>query len=114
MDTLKNTNVWEIMTEQGRNMCKIEKKMEKSKFIAGEIRRQGRYGRVGEADTSTRLLLLEMVATPTLLVNTETWVNITKDDMEVGKINLAHYEVLKRVFEQGDSTPYYGILVETG
>ena len=97
-------------------MCKIEKKMEKSKFIAGEIRRQGRYGRVGEKDTSTRLLLLEMVATPTLLVNTETWVNITnaKDDMEVGKINLAHYEVLKRVFEQGDSTPYYGILVETG
>ena len=102
------------MTEQGRNMCKIEKKMEKSKFITGEIRRQGSYGRVGEADTSTRLLLLEMVATPTLLVNTETWVNITKDDMEVGKINLAHYEVLKRVFEQGDSTPYYGILVETG
>ena len=24
----------------GRNMCKIEKKMEKSKFIAGEIRRR--------------------------------------------------------------------------
>ena len=96
----------------GRNMCKIEKKMEKSKFIAGEIRRQGSYGRVGEADTSTRMLLLEMVATPTLLFNTETWVNITKD--EVGKINQAHYEVLRRVFEQGDSTPYYGILMETG
>ena len=46
------------------------------------------------------------------MFNTETWVNITKEEMK--KINQAHYEVLKRVFEQRDSTPYYGILLETG
>ena len=38
--------------------------------------------------------------------------NITKE--EDRKINQAHYEVLKRVFEQRDNTPYYGILMETG
>ena len=53
-----------------------------------------------------------MVVKPTLLFNTETWINITKEEMKV--VNQAHYEILKRVFEQRDSTPYYGILMETG
>ena len=96
----------------GKNKSKIEKKMEKSKFIASEVKRQGSYTRVGEADTSTRILLLEAVVKPTLLFNTETWINITKEEMKI--VNQAHYEVLKRVFEQRDSTPYYGILMETG
>ena len=96
----------------GKNKSKIEKKMEKSKFIASEVKRQGSYTRVGEADTSTRILLLEAVVKPTLLFNTETWINITKEEMKI--VNQAHYEILKRVFEQRDSTPYYGILMETG
>ena len=110
------TDSYKYMGDQydtsGKNMCKIEKKMEKSKFIASEVKRQGTYARVGEADTSTRMLLLEVVVKPTLLYNTETWVSITKDEM--GKINQVHYEVLKRVFEQKHSTIYYGILLETG
>ena len=96
----------------GKNKPKIEKKMEKSKYIASEVKRQGSYIRVGEADTSIRFMLLEMVVKPTLLFNTETWININKEEMKM--IDQAHYEVLKRVFEQRDSTPYYGILMETG
>ena len=96
----------------GKNMPKIAKKMEKAKFIAGEVRRQGSYERVGHADTSTRLLLMEMVVKPTLLFNTETWINITKQEMD--EVNKGHYLVLRKVLEQKDNIPYYGLLLETG
>ena len=96
----------------GKNMSKIVKKTEKAKYIAEEVKRQGSYVRVGSADTSVRILLLDTVVKPTLLSNTETWININKEEME--KVNQVHYMVLKKVFEQRENTPYYGILMETG
>ena len=54
----------------GRNMSKIERKMEKASFIAAEVKRKGSYTMVGKADTDVRLLLLEQVVKPTLLFNT--------------------------------------------
>ena len=110
------TDKYKYMGDQydktGRNIPKIEKKMEKRNFIIAEVRRMGNYKEVGAADTSVRMTLLEMVVKPTLLFNTETWVNVTNEEMKV--INRNHYEVLKKVFEQGDHVPYYGILAETG
>ena len=96
----------------GKNMSKIVKKTEKAKYIAEEVKRQGSYVRVGSADTSVRILLLDTVVKPTLLSNTETWINVNKEEME--KVNQVHYMVLKKVFEQRENTPYYGILMETG
>ena len=98
--------------ETGKNMSKIEKKMEKRKFIAAEVKRYGSYSQVGKADVSVRMLMMEALVKPTLLFNTETWIDIT--DGEMKKINQGHYEVLRKVFEQKESTPYYGILSETG
>ena len=96
----------------GKNMSKIEKKMEKKNYIAAEVKRQGSYSKVGKADVSVRMLLMEILVKPTLLTNTETWVNITNAEMK--RINQGHYQVLRKVFEQKESTPYYGILSETG
>ena len=98
--------------KSGRNMSKIEKKMGKANFIAAEVKRKGSYSRVGEADTSVRLLLLESVVKSTLLFNTETWVNVTKEEMK--NIDRGHYLVLRKIFEQKQNTPYYGILMEIG
>ena len=94
MGTQKTTNTYmgDQYDKTGKNRSKIEKKMEKSKFIASEVKRQGSYTRVRKADTSTRILLLEAVVKPTLLFNTETWINITKEEMKI--VNQAHYEVL--------------------
>ena len=96
----------------GKNMPKIDKKMEKASFVASEVRREGSYLEVGDADTEIRLLLMETMVKPTLLANTEAWVNVRKEEMD--SINKGHYLVLRKVFEQRDNTPYYGILAETG
>ena len=96
----------------GRNTSKIEKKMEKVGFISAEVKRRGSYKMVGCADGSVRMLMLEALVKPTLLANTETWVNLTCAETE--KINQGHYQVLRKVFEQKEGTPYYAILCETG
>ena len=98
--------------ETGRNMSKIVKKMEKVSFIAAEVKREGSYGKVGPADTAVRLLLAEVVVKPTLLFDTETWVNIT--DQELKALDRGHYQVLRKIFEQRENTPYHGILLEIG
>ena len=98
--------------ETGQNMSKVAKKMEKKDFIAAEVKRQGSYDRVGKADTDVRFLLTETVVKPTLMFNTETWVNVS--NQEIKSMNQGHYHALRKIFEQRESTPYYGILMETG
>ena len=96
----------------GNNEIKIKKKMEKVKFIAHEIKRKGAASKVGHADMAVQLLLLETTAKPTLLSNTETWCNITT--VEENLITSHHHQLLCILFNQPRSTPYYGILGETG
>ena len=102
----------DMYDKTGTNLPKIEKKMEKSSFIASEVCRMGNYAEVGAADTSVRELLMETVVKPSLLFNTETWINITKEELR--RIDKQHYMILKRIFEQKEHVPYYGILAETG
>ena len=110
------TNTYKYLGDQydesGKNKSKIEKKMEKARYIVSEIKRSGSYGEVGEADTEIRIMLLQTVVKPTLLFNTETWINIRKE--EWSKISSVHYEVLRKTFEQKHNTPYWGIIAETG
>ena len=102
----------DMYDESGTNMSKIKKKMEKADFMAYEVKKGGDYKEVGKADTDVRLLLLEQIVKPSLLYNTETWINIT--EREEIEINRTQYNIIKKVFEQKESTPYYGILSETG
>ena len=98
--------------ETGNNEIKIQKKMEKANFMAFEVKRRGAYATVGRADMSVQLLLLDTVIKETLLANTETWCNIT--NKEEAMITSKHHSVLCILFGQPKSTPYFGILGETG
>ena len=98
--------------QTGRNLSKIKKKMSKANFIAAEVKRQGRYENVGSADTSVRTFLLDTVVAQTLLFNTKTWVNMTKEEKKA--VDKEHYMILRKIFEQKQNTPYAGILLETG
>ena len=80
--------------------------------MAFETKRKGAYNTVGNADMSVQLLLLEVTVKPTLLSNTETWCNITKK--EEAMITSHQHEILCIIFNQPRSTPYFGILGETG
>ena len=96
----------------GKNLSKIQKKMEKKEFIAAEVKRLGGFTMVGDADTAVRMFLIETVVKPTVLYNTETWVHI--DEKEVNEINRGQYFLLRKIFEQKEKTPYHGILIEIG
>ena len=96
----------------GKNEVKVRKKMEKAKFIAHETRRKGSHTTVGKAAIDVRMLLLEMMAKPNLLSNVETWCDITS--VEESLITKHHHQILCIIFEQKTSTPYYGIIGETG
>ena len=96
----------------GRNSSKIQKKMEKVSYISAEVKRQGSYAKVGNADTDIRMLLLETVVRPTLMFNTETWVHVTKEEMRA--VDMGHYQAIRKIFEQKEHTPYFGILMEIG
>ena len=110
--TEKYKYMGDLYKKTGKNMSKIEKKMERRSYITAEVKRLGSYNEVGNADTSTRRELLEILVKPTLLFNTETWVNVSK--LEMDAINRNHYQVLRKTFEQREHVPYYGLLAETG
>ena len=52
---------------------------------------------VGDADTEVRLLLLGTVVKPILMFNSETWVNVTKEEMKA--VDKGHYEAVRKIFE---------------
>ena len=110
--TEKYKYLGDLYDKTGKNMSKVKHKMGKASFIASEVKQAGSYGEVGKADTDVRMLLMESMVKPTLLSSTETWVNIRREEIE--SINRGHYQVLRKVFEQRENTPYYGILAETG
>ena len=110
--TEKYKYMGDLYDKTGKNLSKILKKMEKRNFICSEVKRMGSYNEVGEADTSVRMLLMETTVKQTLLFNTETWVNVLPSEMEL--IDRYHYEILRKVFEQRENVPYYGLLAETG
>ena len=98
--------------KMGNNEIKIKKKMERAKFMAFETKRRGAYTTVGSANMAVQLLLLDMTVKSTLLSNTETWCEITKKEEEM--ITSYHHQILCIIFGQPRSTPYYGIVGETG
>ncbi len=98
--------------KQGSNIFKIQKKMERLKHVVSEVKKYSCWEMVGDADVEVRMLLLEIIVKATLLFNTESWVGVgEKEEKELQKY---HYEVLRKSFEQKQSTPYYGIIAETG
>ena len=96
----------------GNNEIKISKKMEKSMFMVNEVKWIGCFNTVGSADMVVRMFLLETTINPTLLSNMETWCSISKKEEDM--ITKAHYKVLRKIFDQPEGTPYYGIVSETG
>ena len=113
---VKNTDLYKYVGDHydrsGTNEIKIVKKMQKSKYMAHSVRRMGSYINVGDADMKTRLMLLESVVKLTLLSNVETWCMISTK--EESSITTKHHEILCTVLGLKRSTPYYGIIGETG
>ena len=98
--------------ERGSNIYKIQKKMERAKYMAYEVKRMGSAKLVGRAAAMVRLLLNDMIVKPTLLSNTETWCKVGK--LEEDEWKKWQYQVNTIIMEQKMGTPYWGIIAETG
>ena len=111
---IKETNKYKYLGDKynskGDNESKIKGKAEKIEGLIQDIVRESRTGTIGEADMAARKLLIDAIATPTLLSNTETWYNITTKEQQL--ITKHHHQILTRCLELPRSTPYYGLISE--
>jgi hypothetical protein len=98
--------------EAGSNSFKIKKRMEKSNYIAHEVKRMGSPKRVGKAAAEVRLFLTETIVKPTLLSNVETWCKVGRVEDDLWR--KYQYKIIRVLMEQRKGTPYWGIIAETG
>ena len=77
-----------------------------------QLKKFGCSYKLGRFNISGQLLIYETTVLPAILYNLEAWTTFTKlEEEELEKIQA---KALKRIFELPTSTPYIGILMETG
>ena len=74
--------------------------------------RYGYQNVVGDKALYVRLTIMETMIMPTILNNTETWTNKTKQEMEI--IEKMQKDILTSLFHLPISAPYWGVLEESG
>lgn len=94
---------YEINIEKGKGL--IENLIMKVKNMTAE-------NKVGCLSTILKLELNEIVICPALHHNIQVWHSITKTELE--KLESRQGQILKRLLNLPRTTPYYGILYETG
>ena len=96
--------------ERGTNESKIEHKQEKLDLMIINIKRESCESKIGKAALTVRIMLIEVTIAPTVLGNTETWHNITKQEQQA--ITRTHHRALTRTLNIPQTTPYMGIIAE--
>ena len=81
--------------EKGNNESKITYKTGKLDLMISDIKKESNEKIVGKASVSLKLMLIEIIITPTVLSSTETWHNITKH--EENMIKQIHQKTLTRL-----------------
>ena len=69
-------------------------------------------GRVGNMALQVRFKIYETVVVPTVFSNIETW-GVMQEN-EVKELESIQYKILRGILEQKMTTPYWGIIAETG
>ena len=108
--TKKYKYVGDMYDEKGKNMSKIKFKEEKISLMINRVKSESSERKIGKAALTVRLMLIEVVITPTILSSTETWHNITKQEHQ--QIRKMHHQILTRTLILPNSTPYMGIISE--
>lgn len=98
--------------EKGDHLTHIKKKMEKMNFFISEIKRYGSSYKFGNMAMQVRMKIYETMVFPTIFYGIETWSRTTKNEKE--KIEQMQKNIITKMFEMRKTTPYWGILAETG
>ena len=98
--------------ETGKYGINIKKKKIKLQFMISTAKRIGSNKEVGTMAIETRLKLGESVIIPSILYNAEAFPTYKKT--EVDELERIQAKMLTQFLEVPKSTPYYGLLMETG
>ena len=100
----------DMYDDTGRNLSKLKHKESKLGIMINDIKTESSEKKIGKAALNVRLMLMEVVITPTVLCSTETWHNITKQEKQL--INTIHHKILTETLNLPKTTPYMGIISE--
>ena len=98
--------------ESGAYKINIIKRTEKLQFMIGTAKYVGSTKNVGNLAVEVRLFLGEAVILPSILYNAEAFPSYTKE--EIKDLERIQATILRQFLEVPKSTPYYGLLMETG
>ena len=102
----------EWYNEKGNNDLSIQKRKEKVDYMLHEILRYGDKEKVGNMALEVRIKIYETVVVPTLFANIETWGRVSEKDLK--ELERLQAKVLRGMFRQIATTPYWGLLAEVG
>ena len=98
--------------ETGDYGMHIRKTKEKLNFMISTTRNEAHPRNLGELAVAARLTLAEVVVVPTILYDAEAFPNYKED--EITELERIQHSVIVGILELPGSTPYYGLLMETG
>ena len=100
----------DMYDKKGTNESKIKFKEQKISYMLADIIRESNPKKIGRSALPVRIMLIEIVITPTILSSTETWHNITKTEQQL--ITKIHHSILTKALHIPKTTPYKGIISE--
>ena len=106
----KALGMW--IDERGTYMINIEKNEKRVPHMIETVRVIGSTVNLGRLAIATRMKLVNTVIMPSLLYNVEVVPKLTKEELK--QLEKMQKKVLSRLLEVPSSTPYFGILMETG
>ena len=106
----KSLGMW--IDEKGTYDVNIEKNKKKIPHMIASVKAIGSTGNVGRLAAQTRLKLVNTVIMPSILYNVEVVPRLTSG--EIDKLEKMQHKILTEMLEVPRSTPYKGILMETG
>ena len=106
----KAVGVW--IDERGTYMVNIEKNLKRMPHMVATVKAQASAENMGKLAVQARLKLVNAVVTLSLLYGVENIPTVTNN--EVKKLESMQHQILSQILEVPISTPYMGLLMETG
>ena len=100
------------LDERGTMERQLQEMETKVKGMTLEAKRIGAEDQIGKFSMEARLLIYERTIVPTITYNLECWTRMREKDIK--DLERIQSKVLKMLLNLPDSTPYWGILNETG
>ena len=106
----KSVGIW--IDERGTYMINIEKNMKRVPHMIATVKAEASGENMGKLAVQARLKLVDAVVTLSLLYGVENIPRLGKE--EIKKLESMQHKILTKLLEVPNSTPYMGVLMETG